>query len=107
MELAETTGEGALRETREEAGVEVALGALYTMIDVSQVDQIHIYFLAHAQNGEVNPGPESLDARYFALDEIPWENLSFRSVSTTLKHYISDLEKGQFETRYYSLPPIY
>ncbi|MCD8566222.1 MAG: NUDIX hydrolase [Burkholderiaceae bacterium] len=107
MELAETTGQGALRETREEAGVEVELGSLYTVIDVSTVDQIHVYFLAHAQNGQVNPGPESLDARYFALNEIPWENLSFRSVSTTLKHYISDLARGQFETRYYSLPPSY
>jgi ADP-ribose pyrophosphatase YjhB (NUDIX family) len=107
MELSETTGQGALRETREEAGVEVELGSLYTVIDVSTVDQIHVYFLAHAANGDVDPGPESLDARYFALDEIPWDNLAFRSVSTTLKHYISDLQRGQFETRYYTLPPAY
>lgn len=106
MELSETTGQGALRETLEEAGVTVELGNLYTVIDVPQVDQIHVYFLAHASNGEVDPGPESLDARYYAPDEIPWDNLSFRSVSTTLKHYLSDLARGKFETRYYSLPPI-
>lgn len=107
MELSETTGQGAMRETLEEAGVEVELSSLYTVIDVAQVDQIHVYFLAHARNGDVDPGPESLDARYFALDEIPWSNLSFRSVSTTLKHYIDDLARGHFETRYYSLPPAY
>ena len=107
MELSETTGQGALRETWEEAGVTVELGSLFTVIDVAQVDQIHVYFLAHASNGEVNPGPESLDARYFELDNIPWDNLSFRSVSTTLKHYIDDLARGQFETRYYTLPPAY
>lgn len=106
MELSETTGEGALRETREEAGVEVDLGSLYTVIDVPHVDQIHVYFLASARNGEVDPGPESLDARYYAIEEIPWNNLSFRSVSTTLKHYIDDLGQGSFETRYYSLPPV-
>jgi ADP-ribose pyrophosphatase YjhB (NUDIX family) len=106
MELSETTGQGAQRETLEEAGVQVELGKLYTVIDVPQVDQIHIYFLAHAANGELDPGPESLDARYYALDEIPWDNLSFRSVSTTLKHYINDLSSGQFQTRYYSLPPL-
>lgn len=106
MELAETTGQGALRETREEAGVEVELGSLYTVIDVPHVDQIHVYFLAHARNGDVDPGPESLDARYYAIDEIPWDNLSFRSVSTTLRHYINDLNQGRFETRYYSLPPL-
>jgi ADP-ribose pyrophosphatase YjhB (NUDIX family) len=106
MELAETTGQGALRETLEEAGVKVELGELYTVIDVPQVDQIHVYFLAHPQDGEVDPGPESLEARYFALDEIPWDNLSFRSVSSTLKHYLDDLARGQFQTRYYSLPPM-
>jgi len=106
LELSETTSDGALRETREEAGVEVELGSLYTVIDVPNVDQIHVYFLAKAKNGDLNPGPESLDAKYYALDEIPWENLSFRSVSTSLKHYLHDAERGKFETRYYSLPPI-
>lgn len=106
MELAETTGEGALRETREEAGVEVELGSLYTVIDVPHVDQIHVYFLAHAKTGDVDPGPESLDARYYDISEIPWDNLSFRSVSSTLRHYIGDVETGHFETRYYSLPPV-
>lgn len=106
MELAETTGQGALRETREEAGVEVQLGQLYTVIDVPQVDQIHVYFLAKAHNEAVDPGPESLQAKYYDIAEIPWDNLSFRSVSTTLKHYLNDLAAGSFETRYYSLPPI-
>ncbi len=106
MELSETTGQGALRETLEEAGVEVELGSLYTVIDVPLVDQIHVYFLAHAKDGNVDPGPESLDARYYSIDEIPWDNLSFRSVSTTLRHYISDVKQGSFPTRYYSLPPI-
>lgn len=106
MELSETTGQGALRETREEAGVEVRLGDLYTVIDVPQVDQIHVYFLAHADNDQVDPGPESLEARYFPIDDLPWDNLSFRSVSTTLKHYLNDRARGRFETRYYSLPPM-
>jgi ADP-ribose pyrophosphatase YjhB (NUDIX family) len=106
MELAETTGDGALRETREEAGVEVELGSLYTVIDVPHVDQIHVYFLARAANGEVDPGPESLDARYYGLDEIPWDNLSFRSVSSTIKLFEQDLRTGTFETRYFSLAPL-
>jgi ADP-ribose pyrophosphatase YjhB (NUDIX family) len=106
MELAETTSKGALRETLEEAGVHVNLGQLYTVIDIPEVDQVHIYFLAHAENETVDPGPESLDARYFALDEIPWNNLSFRSVSTTLQHFIDDKKANEFVTRYYPLQPL-
>jgi len=105
MELAETTAQGALRETLEEAGVSVTLGSLYTVIDIPMVDQVHVYFLATADDGKVDPGPESLEARYYGLDEIPWDNLSFRSVSSTLKHYIDDKKSGRFDTRYYSLEP--
>lgn len=106
MELAETTSQGALRETQEEAGVSVELGQLYTVIDIPEVDQVHVYFLAHATDESVAPGIESLDAKYFAIEDIPWDNLSFRSVSTTLRHFIDDQEADAFVTRYYPLQPL-
>ena len=103
MELAETISEGAARETQEEAGVGIDLGMLYTVIDIPQVDQVHVYFLAKATGPELDPGPETLEARWYGLDEIPWDNLAFKSVSTTLKHYIRDLGTGDFKTHHYSL----
>jgi len=103
LELAESTQQGALRETREEAGIEVTLGSLYTVIDIPRVDQVHLYFLATAGSEVVDPGPESLDARYYAPEEIPWDCLSFPSVTTTLQHYLRDREKGGFPTRHYTL----
>ena len=103
MELAETLSEGAERETQEEAGVRIELGHLYTVIDLPQVDQVHVYFLAQALGPELDPGPETLEARWYGLDEIPWDNLSFRSVSTTLKHYLHDLTTGKFGPHHYSL----
>ena len=105
MELAETTAQGALRETQEEAGADVELGELYTLIDVPHVDQVHIYYLAHARSDRLDPGPESLEARYFALEDIPWDNLSFRSVITTLEHYVADHAQGRYRTRQYALEP--
>ena len=105
MELHETTAGGALRETIEEAGADIELGNLYTVIDVPQVDQVHIYYLAHASSDALDPGPESLDARYFAIDDIPWDNLSFRSVVATLEHFVADYRKGAFPTRQFALSP--
>jgi ADP-ribose pyrophosphatase YjhB (NUDIX family) len=96
MELAETLVHGAMRETREEAGAAVELRGLYTVIDIPHVDQVHVYFLADAADATLDPGPESLDARYFAFDEIPWDNLSFRSVSSTLRCLLEDWDKGSF-----------
>lgn len=103
MELSESMAQGAERETQEEAGVNIALGKLYTVIDIPQVDQVHVYFLAEALGPELDPGPETLEARWYGLDEIPWDNLAFRSVSTTLKHYIRDRSHEHFETHHYSL----
>lgn len=103
MELAETICQGAERETIEEAGARVRINGLYTVIDIPHVDQVHLYFLAEVLGPELDPGPESLEARFFALDEIPWDNLSFRSVTATLEHFIADRPAGRFATRYFSL----
>ncbi len=103
MELAETVAQGAERETQEEAGAKVKIRGLYTVIDIPAVDQVHLYCLADALDMSLDPGPESLDARFFALDEIPWDNLSFRSVVATLRHYLEDRERACFDTRYFSL----
>jgi ADP-ribose pyrophosphatase YjhB (NUDIX family) len=106
MELGETTAIGALRETHEEAGAEIELGEMYTVIDVPNVDQVHIYYLARALSPKLDPGPESLEARYFEPADIPWDNLSFRSVVTTLEHFLSDQKLGQYTSRHYSLAAI-
>ncbi|MFZ4708310.1 MAG: NUDIX hydrolase [Zwartia sp.] len=103
MELGEAMDEGAARETQEEAGVRIELGQLYTVINIPHVDQVHVYFLAKALGPELDPGPETLEARWYGLDEIPWDNLAFKSVSTTLKHYLRERETGHFDTHHYSL----
>ena len=105
MELGESMNEGAERETQEEAGVRIELGQLYTVINIAHVDQVHVYFLANALGPELDPGPETLEARWYGLDEIPWDNLAFKSVSTTLKHYLRERETGHFGTHHYSLSP--
>ena len=103
MELDETTGQGAARETDEEAGADISLGNLFTVLDVPRVNQVHMYFLATVTSERLDPGPESLEARFFNLDEIPWDELSFRTVSHTLKAYLQDRASGVFTTHYHSI----
>lgn len=107
MELKEDTTEGALREADEEAGVKLELGPLFTLIDVPDVSQVHVYYLAKVLSPELNPGAESLEARFFSFDEIPWDNLSFKTVSTTIEHYLADHAKGEFSIHQYSLSEKY
>ena len=103
MELGETIAQGAERETTEEAGVRIEIGHMYTVIDIPHVDQVHVFFLAEALSPDMDPGPDTIEARWYGLDEIPWDDLSFRSVSTTLRHYLRDLESGKFGPHHYAL----
>lgn len=89
MELGESVEAGALRETLEEAGAEVELQALLSMISVLPVGQVHLYFAARCLSERLDPGPETLEARFFHAHEIPWEELAFRTVRRTLEHALA------------------
>ena len=104
LELNEGTDQGAARETVEEAGARITMGPLYSLVDLPHIGQVHMFYLADAQGPELDPGPESLEARYFALDEIPWDDLSFHSVSSTLERYVADVKRGgEFPIHRYTL----
>ncbi len=90
MELGETTLQGAIRENLEESGARIEVQSLFTVIDVPHANQVHFYYLAKVLGPELDPGVETIQARFFALADIPWDELSFRTVRTTIEHYISD-----------------
>ena len=96
MEMGETTAEGAVRETIEEAGAHIELQGLFTLLNVVRVGQLHLYYRARLLDTEFDPGPETIEARLFSEDQIPWEELAFRTVRETLKHYFEDRRQGQF-----------
>jgi ADP-ribose pyrophosphatase YjhB (NUDIX family) len=96
MELGETTAAGAMRETDEEAGAHIELGPLFTLLNVVQIGQVHLFYLATLKDTQFAPGPETIEARLFREDEIPWEQLAFRTVRETLRRYFEDKRRGQF-----------
>lgn len=105
METGETTGEGALRETHEEAGARIRLGPLFSMIDVPHVQQVHIFFRADLLDTHFAVGTESLEVTLFSERDIPWEELAFRTVSTTLELYFADRARGEFGVHTQAITP--
>jgi ADP-ribose pyrophosphatase YjhB (NUDIX family) len=99
LENGETVAAGAVRETLEEASARVALGELYTMISLPQISQIYMMFRARLVDLDFGPGPESLEVRLFREDEIPWEEMAFRTIGRTLRNYFLDRKLGAFPTR--------
>lgn len=107
MEIGETTREGALRETVEEACARVALGPLFSMIDVPYIEQVHVFFRADLLDLDFRPGAESLEVRLFREPEVPWQELAFRTVAQTLRLFFADRAQGTFGTHVQALeyPP--
>ena len=96
MELDETTAQGAARETDEEAGAQFEMGPLFSLLNVPRVGQVHLFYRATLLSDQFNPGFETLEARLFAEEEIPWDELAFRTVKETLERYFSDRRNGAF-----------
>ena len=97
MELGETLAEGALRETAEEAGAEIELLDLFTLMNVVRVGQVHFFFRARLLSDRFDPGHETQEARLFREDEIPWDEIAFRTVRETLRCFFADRARGQFD----------
>jgi ADP-ribose pyrophosphatase YjhB (NUDIX family) len=96
MELGETTAEGASRETDEEAGAKFELGDIFTLMNVARVGQLHIYYRARLLSDRFDPGHETMEARLFTEEQIPWDDIAFRTVKETLEHYFADRRRGAF-----------
>lgn len=96
LENGETTEEGAARESWEEARARVEIDALYGLFNVPHISQVYMIYRAQLMSPKVSAGIESLEARLFSEDEIPWDQLAFSVVETTLKRFFEDRKNQQF-----------
>jgi ADP-ribose pyrophosphatase YjhB (NUDIX family) len=96
MENDETAAQAALRETLEEAGARIEMGKPFSLISVPYVNQVHLFFLARLLDLEFKPGEESLEVALCEEARIPWQEIAFRTVSTTLRHWFADRGRGAF-----------
>lgn len=96
MENQETTTEAAMRETWEEAEARVNIDGLFTVINVPQIDQVHMFFRATIIDGAFGVGVESLETRLFLEEEIPWNDLAFPTIRKTLQLFFEERRIGVF-----------
>lgn len=90
MENNETTTEAAIRETVEEAGANIRLHELFSLLNVPHVHQVHMFYRATLLDLNYEAGVESLEVKLFAPDEIPWDDIAFQTVSHTLRFFLED-----------------
>ena len=105
MENGETTAEAATRVTNEEAGARIIIDAPFAMVSIAHINQVHLFYRARLTEAEFSPGIESLETALFAEEDIPWEEIAFRSVSICLKEYFSARRRGTFHFHEATLTP--
>ena len=69
---------------------------LFTVLNVVRAGQLHLFYRARMLDTSLAPGPETIEARLFREDEVPWDELAFRTVRLTLEHFFADRRRGAF-----------
>lgn len=96
MENGESVAAAALRETTEEALARIELGAMFSLISVPHINQVHVIYRARLLDLDFAAGAETLELQLFGEDEIPWDEIAFRTIYRTLRHYFADRRAGSF-----------
>ncbi|WP_237060077.1 NUDIX hydrolase [Microbulbifer sediminum] len=96
MENGETSEEGALRESWEEARANIRVDDLYTVYDIPHINQVYLIYRGELTDTNFGAGPESLEVELFREEEIPWQEIAFPIMSETLTHYFSDRREGSY-----------
>ena len=96
MEKNETVEGAAIRETREETGVIVDKLQLYTLFDCPTINQVYFVFRGSVNSDHTEIGNESLDADFYAEDDIPWNSLSYKIMNQVLDWFYQDKANGKY-----------
>ena len=96
LELGESAEDGARREAVEEACADIRIDRLLAVYSVPRISQVQIFFRAWLERGEAAPGPESLETRLVAWEDIPWADLAFPTVARALENWRATAHRADF-----------
>lgn len=89
VDRGEIVTDAAVREAREECGLDVRLDRLLNVYSYPDRAPVLIIYSATITGGCLGCDDEGLEARFFAPSEIPWDELAFRSTRDALKEFLA------------------
>jgi ADP-ribose pyrophosphatase YjhB (NUDIX family) len=81
----------AIREAREESGLDVRLEGLINIYSYPERPIVVVVYKASVIAGDLRIDDESLEARLFSRSGIPWDQLAFRSTREALEDFYTGL----------------
>ena len=91
VDRGELVKDAAVREAREEAGLQVRLERLINVYSYPGRAPVVIVYAATIVGGTLMVDDEGLEARFFRAEEIPWDELAFPSTHDALREYLGAL----------------
>jgi ADP-ribose pyrophosphatase YjhB (NUDIX family) len=81
----------AVREAREECGLEVRLDGLVNIYSYAGRAPVIVVYAATAIGGSLCIDEECLETAEFEIESIPWDNLAFQSTHDGLRDFLAGL----------------
>jgi ADP-ribose pyrophosphatase YjhB (NUDIX family) len=91
VDAGEPVEETVVRETREETFLTVKVVRLLNLYSYHHTRTVIAAYLTQYLAGELGPGDETLEARVFGLQEIPWGKIAFKSTRDAIRDYLQSL----------------
>jgi 8-oxo-dGTP diphosphatase len=87
VDRGETLEGAAIRETREETGIQVRLTSLLNVYSYPGNTVVVVVFCAEAVGGVLTPSEEALEIGLFSFEDLPWSDLAFPSTRDALNDF--------------------
>jgi ADP-ribose pyrophosphatase YjhB (NUDIX family) len=86
--VGETVQAAAIRETVEETGLKVGLTGILDVYSQPGAGVVVVVYAADVLGGTLKPGSECQEAKSFAPEALPWEELAFETTRQALRDYV-------------------
>jgi ADP-ribose pyrophosphatase YjhB (NUDIX family) len=91
VDRGETLQAAAIREAREECGLDVRIEGLVNIYSYAGSSPVIVVYAATPIGGTLCVDDECLETNEFAPERIPWNELAFRSTHDGLRDYLAGL----------------
>ena len=78
----------------------------YALFNIPHIHQVYLLFRGRLLDLDFFPGDESLETKLVSEAEIPWNELAFATVRSTLRHYYDDRRHGEYRFHMGTIEPM-
>ena len=92
VDVGEPTGVAAVREAKEEVGLDVEIEDLLGVYSYAGVQVVLVVYAGRVTGGEIQENFEAPEIQTFQISDIPWKELAFQSTGEALRDWVNQYQ---------------